>query len=217
MSGRPTSGCEIRGNVPPHDLAVCRIGFEVRYGRFGAHPEALIAGRRFSATTSPTRRVLASFNGATFGSLRGPLSLKAHELGFDVIEAEGVRAMSQEGWYSTVAEYSLVLCPRGNGLDTFRAWDTLYLGRIPVVASSPMDAVFDGLPVLILDSWHEISDIAALERREAEIVRGMATGAFDLRRLRFDYYGCLIVAAAGRMTPGAAAMGMTCPPSSGAA
>lgn len=191
--------------------ALCSIGFENRYNRFGAHPETLVAGRRVASATPPKWRVLSAFNGASYGSLRGPLAVKAASLGFSIVEAEGVRAMSQQDWYATVSEYSLVLCPRGNGLDTHRAWEALYLGRIPVVTSSAMDAAFDGLPVLILGSWDELSDLPALERREAELVRGMVTGAFDLRRLRLDYFGCRILAAAGRITPGATAMGMSCP------
>lgn len=192
-----------------------RIGFENRYNRFGAHPDALIRGCRIASTTSPSRRVLSAFNGASYGKVRGPLAAKSHALGFDIVEAEGVSAMSQDEWYATLSEYSLVLCPRGNGLDTHRAWDTLYLGRIPVVVSSPMDAAFDGLPVIILASWDEIDDLPGLERREAEVVRGMTSGAFDMRRLHFDYFGCRILAAAGRATPTSMALSLSCPPAIG--
>ena len=103
-----------------------------------------------------------------------------------------------------------MLCPRGNGLDTHRAWETLYIGRIPVVAASAMDAVFERLPVIILGSWDELNNTAVLAQNESAIIAGMASGAFDLQRLRLEYYVCQIMAAVGRVTPGALALNFSC-------
>lgn len=109
-----------------------------------------------------------------------------------------------------LANHSLVLCPRGNGLDSHRAWETLYVGRIPVVASSAMDAAFDGLPVMILQSWSDLLNATYIARREDEIVAGIAAGAYDAHRLCLQHFICRIMAAAGRVTPGAVRMGISC-------
>lgn len=51
-----------------------------------------------------------------------------------------------------------VLSPRGNGLDCLRTWESLYMGSIPIVKKSFCDEMYDDLPVLLIDSWNEISE-----------------------------------------------------------
>ena len=48
--------------------------------------------------------------------------------------------------------------PRGNGLDCHRTWEALYMGAIPIVKESPMDSLFEELPVLIVKDWQEITE-----------------------------------------------------------
>lgn len=57
-----------------------------------------------------------------------------------------------------ISSSKFVISPRGNGLDCHRTWEALYLNAIPVVVSSKMDSVFDELPVLVVDSWEEITE-----------------------------------------------------------
>jgi len=60
----------------------------------------------------------------------------------------------------------LVLCPEGNGVDTHRFWETLYMGGVPVVTKNKMMQIFyDKLPVLQLNSWDDLSDISLVERK----------------------------------------------------
>lgn len=50
-----------------------------------------------------------------------------------------------------------VLSPRGNGLDCHRTWEALYMGAFPIVQSSSLDSMYDGLPVVIVEDWREIT------------------------------------------------------------
>jgi hypothetical protein len=59
--------------------------------------------------------------------------------------------------YSQVA---FVLSPHGRGLDCYRTWEALLMGAIPIVKRSPLDPLFDGLPVVIVDDWSEITESA---------------------------------------------------------
>jgi len=36
-------------------------------------------------------------------------------------------------YFKELAQYKFVLCPSGNGFDSYRIWETLYVGSIPVV------------------------------------------------------------------------------------
>jgi len=53
--------------------------------------------------------------------------------------------------------YAFVVSPHGNGLDCHRTWESLVLGNIVIVKRSSIDALYEGLPVVIVDDWREIS------------------------------------------------------------
>ena len=60
--------------------------------------------------------------------------------------------------YDILALSHFVLSPRGNGLDCFRTWEALALGTIPIVKKSgPFDAIYEGLPVLLVSRWEEVT------------------------------------------------------------
>lgn len=67
-----------------------------------------------------------------------------------------------------LADSIFVLSPPGNGLDCYRAWEALLFGAIPVMLSTSIDCLFDDLPVVIVNDWHEISK-EFLERKYHEI------------------------------------------------
>jgi hypothetical protein len=54
-------------------------------------------------------------------------------------------------------EYAFVLSPHGMGLDCHRTWEALALGHIVLVPASSLDSLYDGLPVVALNDWNEIT------------------------------------------------------------
>ena len=55
------------------------------------------------------------------------------------------------------SEYAFVVSPPGEGLDCHRTWEALCLGCIPIMISTPLDNMFEGLPVLIVKSWSDVT------------------------------------------------------------
>ncbi len=53
--------------------------------------------------------------------------------------------------------YAFVVSPHGNGLDCHRTWESLVLGNIVIVKRSSIDVLYDGLPVVIVDDWRQIT------------------------------------------------------------
>ena len=47
--------------------------------------------------------------------------------------------------------------PPGRGIDTFRTWECLSLGCIPVVLRTPLSPVYEGLPVLRVASFNDVN------------------------------------------------------------
>jgi len=82
---------------------------------------------------------------------------------FDAYERRRFRSYLEE-----LAEHHFCLCPRGNGVDTHRFWESLYLDVIPIVRRSAGAEHWQasGLPVLIIDDWAEVTP-ARLESEAA--------------------------------------------------
>lgn len=91
------------------------------------------------------------------------------------------------------AQSKFVLSPRGNGLDCHRTWEALLMGAIPVVKTSPLDPLFEGLPVLIVSDWRQLSQ-AALE----EMYEELRLKPFHCEKLYFPYWKKQILAEAKR-------------------
>jgi hypothetical protein len=59
-----------------------------------------------------------------------------------------------------IRDSKYVLCPPGYGIDTWRLWETLYMGSIPVVRRSPMTEEFaKKFPIIMLDFWEELEEL----------------------------------------------------------
>lgn len=54
-------------------------------------------------------------------------------------------------------EYAFVVSPPGEGLDCHRTWEALCLGCIPILISTPLDGLYADLPVLIVNSWADVT------------------------------------------------------------
>jgi hypothetical protein len=80
-------------------------------------------------------------------------------------------------------------CPRGNGIDTHRVWESLYLGVVPVVERSVLSEHWrkQGLPQVIVDDWREVTQERLM--REAERLR---TAPIDRRALQLTHYASLV-------------------------
>ncbi len=78
----------------------------------------------------------------------------------------GVYSCSKDffSYLTDLARTKFVISPRGNGIDTHRTWEALYMGAVPVVKSSSLDPLFKDLPVLIVDDWN-IIDESYLEKK----------------------------------------------------
>lgn len=103
-----------------------------------------------------------------------------------VIENFGGRIHNQYGmadtaYFESIARSRFVLCPSGLGWDTFRLWETLLLGSIPVVEfSAGWHTVLDDLPVLFVTNFNEVTP-ELLARVYPEII--LQCGRFDYGKL----------------------------------
>ena len=96
---------------------------------------------------------------------------------------EGRRNYLQE-----IRDSKFVICPRGNGIDTHRMWEALYLGSIPIVKKYVALHEFADLPILFIEDWSDINE--AFLNQEYERITNIRTWNMD--KLKFGYWANLI-------------------------
>jgi hypothetical protein len=57
-----------------------------------------------------------------------------------------------------MTQHKFSLCPRGNGIDTHRLWESLYCRTIPIVKYCEANRNFLDLPILFVDDWKQITE-----------------------------------------------------------
>jgi hypothetical protein len=59
-----------------------------------------------------------------------------------------------------LAKYEFCICPDGNGIDTHRLSECIYLKVVPIVLNSPFIQIMknNNIPLLILDSWDDYNE-----------------------------------------------------------
>lgn len=73
-------------------------------------------------------------------------------------EIRSVRAETpweQVKYYEQLARSRFCISPEGNGIDTYRAWEALYLGAVPIVMDSVHLRSFSDLPIVYTTNYEE--------------------------------------------------------------
>ena len=66
--------------------------------------------------------------------------------------------ISKEQTYINQSKYCFALSPLGHGMDCHRTWESLILGCIVIVQTSPLDSLYKDLPVLIVNDWADVTE-----------------------------------------------------------
>jgi hypothetical protein len=100
----------------------------------------------------------------------------------NLIYYENVEVPRVESWKKQ-STFAFVVSPHGNGLDCHRTWEALVLGCIAIVKKSALDTLYEGLPVLIVNDWSDIT---------VELLRSTVddykTRTFNYDKLTLDYW-----------------------------
>ncbi len=129
----------------------------------------------FSTDTHPVRELVAD-------QLRGKPFIKMED------KSEFLKyPLTREQFFEILRQSKFSVCPRGNAFDTFRFWDCLYVGTIPIVVK---EAVFHeellDLPILFLSSYEEFSELTAsfLEETYEKMLRKR----FNYEKLKSNFW-----------------------------
>ena len=91
--------------------------------------------------------------------------------------------MGRKKFLEEIKSSKFVFCPRGNGIDTHRLWETLYMGSIPIVKYEITHELFTDLPILFINDWSEINE-DFLEQKYVEMI----DKEWNMEKLKLSYW-----------------------------
>lgn len=70
----------------------------------------------------------------------------------------GQNGYNFDNYIDNIYNHKFVICPEGNGIDTHRTWETLYLGSIPIEKVNINNSFYNDLPICFVDEWGQITE-----------------------------------------------------------
>jgi len=92
-------------------------------------------------------------------------------------------SLSLSDYETVVGQHDFVFCPEGNGPDTHRVWETLYMGKIPIVKTAVWNRSFRDLPIMFVGSFLDVTK----ESREKFLV-SLNTSNLQTKKLNLSYW-----------------------------
>ena len=84
---------------------------------------------------------------------------------------------------SNLLKYAFCLCPRGNGIDTHRVWEALYMGCIPICKPYIAHKFPKSLPILFVGNWSDVTEDLLLNAQKT-----VDLSLFDSDILKTSYW-----------------------------
>ena len=93
------------------------------------------------------------------------------------------KTLSIEDYSNKIKKSGFVLCPWGNGVDSHRIWETLFLGSIPIVKRHLTFSNLEDLPIFFVDDFRDIN-----EDNLKEYMNSIKDKKFSLEKLEISYW-----------------------------
>lgn len=129
------------------------------------------------------RTALIYFNSFAKGN-----NMKERSVCENMLNKFGLHMPERIGVVELMQEYKkafFVPAPNGNGIDTHRLWECLYMGAIPIVTRSINADYYRDMPIVFLDKWEDFDAAVFTE----DLYNKMW---FQSDKLNFNYWKNLI-------------------------
>lgn len=89
-------------------------------------------------------------------------------------------------YFAKLASSKFMIAPRGCGIDTYRLWDSIYLGCIPIVVKYDGYKQFEDLPILFIDRWQNYLELT--EEQLEKVWDEFQDKDFNYEKLKTSYW-----------------------------
>ena len=86
-------------------------------------------------------------------------------------------------YLDNIYNHKFVFSPEGNGMDTHRTWECLYVGTIPIERRNLNNRFYTDLPICFVDNWEDLTE----EFLESEFIRIKSVHGI-WKKLTFEYW-----------------------------
>ena len=101
---------------------------------------------------------------------------------------KGHNGVDFDNYLNNLYHHRFMICPEGNGMDTHRTWEALYMGTIPIEKRNLNNRFYEDLPICLVDDWEEITE-SFLEKAFHRI----KSTDWNLKKLEFNFWANKIV------------------------
>lgn len=70
----------------------------------------------------------------------------------------GSNGQNFDHYLDNIYNHKFVVCPEGNGIDTHRKWETLYLNTIPIEKRNINSSFYEDLPICLVNNWSDVTE-----------------------------------------------------------
>jgi hypothetical protein len=95
----------------------------------------------------------------------------------------GTNGNNFDGYLNNIHSHTFVLCPEGNGIDTHRTWESLYVNTIPIEKRNKNNRFYEDLPICFVNEWSDITE--DFLNKEYERILSIK---WNLEKLDFKYW-----------------------------
>jgi len=111
-------------------------------------------------------RLFAGYCNWHFALGRGDRQECLNQIDKNICLIEKIPTSRISGWQRQ-SECMFVISPHGAGIDCHRTWEAILLGCVPVVKKTNFTAIFEELPVIIVDEWSDFNYTTIHEKASA--------------------------------------------------
>jgi hypothetical protein len=131
---------------------------ESEYHRLFGNNELILKANQVSFPSTSNGLVYGCFSTSTNKRERVPLAKLLSQTKHTFDEPK----FSLEGrvkYLENLRKFAFTVCPIGNGIDTHRLWEVLYMGGIPIIKKNPLlESLLEDLPHVVVSDWNQIND-----------------------------------------------------------
>lgn len=95
----------------------------------------------------------------------------------------GLNGSGFDDYLDNIYNHKFVVCPEGNGIDTHRTWECLYMNTIPIEKRNINNQFYTDLPICFVDDWDELTE-TFLENEYTRITNTK----WNMDKLQFEYW-----------------------------
>jgi hypothetical protein len=95
----------------------------------------------------------------------------------------GKNGVDYNNYLDNLYNHRFMICPEGNGIDTVRKWECLYMGTIPIELRNINNRHQRSFPVCYVNDWEEVTEWFLL--KEVQRIKKLN---FDYNKLTFNYW-----------------------------